>query len=167
MNGNFSAYDFITNFVPGAVFAAIVTLGSRVEITSEDLLMASALYFFYGVISSRLGSLVVQPLLEKLSFLKEGNYRSFLVAEAKDKKLQSLLEARNFYRTQFTALLLSLPFLILEPKRTPKIDHELLLFLVLTSGVVMLFSLRKQSRFMAERIDFYSNSEKINEADST
>jgi hypothetical protein len=165
--GNFSPYDFITNFVPGAVFAAIVSLGSRTEITSDDLLLAASLYFFYGVISSRLGSLVVQPTLEKVGFLKSGDYKKFLLAERSDKKLQPLLEARNFYRTLLTSLVLSLPFLVLDPQRTPKVEHGLLIALVVFSSVVMLFSLRKQTLFLSMRVEHYSMEGEKDAADRT
>lgn len=156
MVGNFSAYDFITTFVPGAVFAAIVSVGSRSEITSDDIVLGAALYFFYGVVASRIGSLIVQPILEITRFLKAGDYDKFIIAEKADSKIQALLEARNFYRSLLTALLLTIPLIIVDPVRSGKVHTGTLLVLITLSSVVMLFSLRKQSSYIESRVKFHT-----------
>ena len=156
MLGNFSAYDFITNFVPGVVFAAIATLGSQFDFTNDNVFIGPSLYFFFGVVASRLGSLIVEPVLIASRFIARGDYNSFLIAEQNDKKIQPLMETCNFYRTQLTSLLCIVPLLIFFPKANPSFDLCALVFFVVSSALIFAFSLRKQSQFLKVRIEHFS-----------
>jgi len=158
--GNFSAYDFLTNFVPGVVFASIATVGTRFSFLHPDPIVSVGLFFFFGMVISRVGSLVVQPSLEWIGFLRSGDYKNFLIAEKRDGKVQTMLEVRNLYRSTLTALLMLAPMVALFPNPAPSFPPMALFVFVLFSATVFLFSLQKQSKYLTERIRFHSAMEK-------
>ena len=64
-----------------------------------DTLVAVFAYYFMGLVISRIGSLMIEPTLKKVGFLKSADYSKFVLASKTDNKLDVLSETNNMYRT--------------------------------------------------------------------
>ena len=103
-----TSYNLFNYLLPGAVFAYFAEQSFGVKLVPDDLVTAAFVYYFLGVVVSRFGSLVLEPLLKKLRLVKFESYAAFLSASDKDPKLEVLVESANMYRTFLSIMLLLL-----------------------------------------------------------
>jgi hypothetical protein len=123
-------------------------------IAQRDIVTGAFLYYFVGLVVSRFGSLVLEPLLKRVSFVRFADYRDFIAASKKDPQIDVLSEANNTYRTlcSLFSLLLLLKLYVKVEGRFPLLrdwDATVLAVLLL---VMFLFSYRKQTSYITRRI---------------
>src|SRR5882724_7967172 len=94
-----SSYNLFNYLLPGILFAVIASKLTRYSFLERDVIVAAFLYYFIGLVVSRFGSLVVEPLLKRSGFIKFADYKSFVAASKQDSKIELLSEANNTYRT--------------------------------------------------------------------
>ncbi|EGR3053215.1 hypothetical protein DMW34_01055, partial [Vibrio parahaemolyticus] len=94
-----SSYNLFNYLFPGIVFVAIVDSLTAYSFTQENLVLGIFLYYFIGLIISRIGSICIEPLLKKVGFLKFSEYKDYMAASQKDQLIPVLSEANNMYRT--------------------------------------------------------------------
>lgn len=149
-----SSYNIFNFLVPGAIFAVLVEQFSDYRIVQSDLVVALVVYYFLGMIVSRVGSLILEPLLKKTGFLKLAPYGHFLAASKSDPKLELMSEVNNTYRT-ICALFLTLGVLkVLDgARRLAGISERTAgVFLLVVLLVMFAFAYRKQSLYIADRV---------------
>lgn len=84
-----SSYNIFNNLLPGVVFCYILNKITRFTIANGDLVENIFMYYFVGMIISRIGSLIVEPILTKAKtkkigpFIKRSNYKDYIVAAKK------------------------------------------------------------------------------------
>ena len=149
-----SSYNLFNYLLPGVVFAYLGTASVGINFVEEDLLRAVFLYYFYGLVISRIGSTLFEPLFRKFRFIKFESYPNYLAACKKDPKIELLLEASNMYRTfiaLFSMIVLLKAYLFLS--NCLEISHETqILFGLILLIVLFSFAYRKQTRFISNRI---------------
>jgi hypothetical protein len=149
-----SSYNVFNYLLPGIVFAVLASGILQKPIGNRNIITAAFLYYFVGLVVSRFGSLVVEPLLRWLRLVDFSRYRNFVVAEKRDEKIGVLSEVNNTYRT-FCAifiLLLLLRLVVRIEASFPFLrdwNTTILLSLLL---ILFLFSYRKQTAYITERI---------------
>lgn len=154
-----SSYNIFNYLLPGVLFSVLASKMTQLELIQKDLVVGVFLYYFVGLIISRFGSLIIEPLLKKMKFLKFADYKDFVQASAKDGKIEILSEANNMYRTFIATFLLlglmKLYFLLVAkwPFLTNWSDWILVILII----GMFLFSYRKQTNYITKRI----NSQKI------
>jgi hypothetical protein len=149
-----SSYNVFNYLLPGVVFAILASEVTGYSIVQKDLLVGAFLYYFLGLVVSRFGSLIIEPLLKAVKFVKFGDYKDFITASQKDPKLEVLSEVNNMYRTLaslFTLLLLLKLYVLLETSFPflKEWDKTILVVLLL---IMFLFSYRKQTSYVEKRI---------------
>jgi magnesium-transporting ATPase (P-type) len=149
-----SSYNLFNHLLPGIIFAVLAGEIIHYPIVQRDILTKAFLYYFLGLVVSRFGSLVIEPLLKRLSFVRFGDYKDFIAASKKDAQLEVLSEANNTYRTlsSLFSLLLMLKVYVKIEGRFPFLrewDATILAVLLL---VMFLFSYRKQTSYITKRI---------------
>jgi len=102
-----SAYNIFNYLLPGVVFAAAFRDISRHTFFSGNVIVDVVVTYFVGMVLSRVGSLVIEPLFKWMRIVKYAKYEDYLSAEKKDSKLNPLLQENNTYRT-LTAVFLVL-----------------------------------------------------------
>ena len=153
--GKLSSYNLFNYLLPGVVFVAAATAFTSYSFVQADLLIGAFVYYFTGMAISRFGSLVVEPLLKRFSFLRFANYRDFVAASKIDPKIDLLSETNNTYRSLFATLLLLAGLVgwerleILVPALRAWAGPLLLIALLL----VFLFSYKKQTSYVARRVE--------------
>lgn len=149
-----SSYNIFNFLLPGIVFALLSKEVTGIDLSNDNVLLGIFLYYFYGLIVSRIGSLVIESLLKAIRFIKFSSYSDFIKASKVDNKIDLLLESNNMYRT-----LLSLVFCFfllgfysyLENKMPGIKDIRYILFGIFIT-VILLFSYKKQTNYIVQRV---------------
>lgn len=150
-----SSYNLFNYLLPGILFAAIGDYFTSYTIVQDDLLIGLFLYYFIGLVISRIGSLIFEPLMRKAKLVVFAPYADFVRATRQDEKIELFSEQNNMYRT-LCALFLMLGVLkgfeviALRIGMTPETSMYVLL------GVLFLLfagSYRKQTGFIRRRIE--------------
>ena len=160
---NISSYNIFNYLFPGIIFVLFSKYFLQYDLIQSNEFIGAFLYYFIGMVISRFGSIVIDPILLKIKFLMFSDYKDFVFASTKDEKIELLSEVNNTYRTIFSLIILLLMsgvykyFEIIFP--IPKqLSYLLLLILLL---VLFLYSYRKQTIYISKRIKIICNS-KIN-----
>ena len=149
-----SSYNLFNYLFPGILFAVLSRVITSYSFLQENLIIAVFVYYFLGMVISRIGSLVIEPVLKKLSFLQFADYKDFIEASKKDSKIELLSEINNMYRTLcslFIVLVLLRLYELIESKLLilKSVNSYILAILLL---VLFLFSYRKQTNYITKRI---------------
>lgn len=150
-----SSYNLFNYLFPGILFVIVAGKVTHYSLIQQDVIIGVFLYYFIGLVVSRFGSLVIEPLLRRVSFLHFADYRDFVAASKRDEKLDLLSEVNNTYRTLcslFTLLLLLKLYEMIETKLPFLAEWNVLVLLVLLL-IMFLLSYRKQTEYIAKRID--------------
>lgn len=149
-----SSYDLFNYLFPGILFVVLLKTYTTFSLVQPDLIIGLFVYYFIGLVISRVGSLIIEPFLKWTRFVVFADYPKYMAAAKKDTKIELLSEVNNTYRT-ITSMLL----LLMLAK-----SYEYLLFLcpvstALTPWIVLvllfllfLFSYRKQTNYINKRV---------------
>lgn len=150
-----ATYNLFNYFLPGIVFVILANWITNYSFPLDNLVIGAFMCYFIGLVISRVGSLLIEPFLKKISFLRFAGYSDFISASKKDSKIEVLSEANNMYRT-LTSMLLILSLLKLYEILSNKIPlirscspYILIVLLIL----LFLFSYRKQTVYINKRIN--------------
>lgn len=149
-----SSYNIFNYLLPGVLFAALVTNISSYKIIQNDIVTGAFIYYFLGLVISRIGSLLVEPFLKKTGFLSFARYEDFIVASTHDPKIEVLSEANNMYRT-FCSLFLMVAAVVGYDNlsiKYPSLSSLGPYFLLALLLALFLFSYRKQTRYITKRV---------------
>ena len=94
-----SSYNLFNYLFPGVLFAVLSKEITTYLFLQENLITGAFRILFHRTLVSRFGSLLIEPILRKLSFLKFADYKDFISASQKDSKIELLSEINNVYRT--------------------------------------------------------------------
>ena len=103
-----SSYNLFNYLLPGIIFAVIAKDFLPFHFIQEDVIIGAFVYYFIGLVISRFGSSVIEPVLKRFRFLKFSDYSDFVSASKNDPKLEILSEANNVYRTFCSVFILLL-----------------------------------------------------------
>lgn len=150
-----SSYNLFNNLLPGAVFAFIVKDIGDIPLTNDNIFITFFMFYFIGVAVSRIGSLIIEPLLKYLRIINFRPYSEFVLATDSDSKLETLSETNNMYRS-FVSLVFSIGIvegykLVLEKFEISGIINGLIIIFLLF--LLYIFSYRKQTNYISERIE--------------
>jgi hypothetical protein len=149
-----SSYHLFNYLLPGSLFAVVATELTHRQFVQQNLVLGLFVYYFYGLIISRVGSLFVEPFLKWVRFLKFADYRDFVAACKKDPKIDELSETNNMYRTLCTLLitLTLLQGIVLLELRYPQLKRAELPILIAVVFGLLLFSYKKQTGYITKRV---------------
>lgn len=149
-----TSYNLFNYLLPGVIFSILVTELTEYNFIQENIIVGAFLYYFIGMTISRIGSLVVEPILKKIDFLKFADYKDFISASKKDNKIEILSEANNTYRTfisMFFNLILLKGYNLLEIRFSwLRESQPILMPLILLT--IFLLAYRKQTNYITKRI---------------
>lgn len=149
-----SSYNIFNYLLPGIVFSVLACWVMHRSLPQENVLTGAFLYYFVGLVVSRFGSLIIEPLLKASSFVHFAPYRDFVAASKKDDQLAVLSEVNNTYRTfcaVFSLLLLVKVYMLFEARFPTLKDWGAPVIAILLLAL-FLFSYRKQTAYVTKRI---------------
>lgn len=151
-----SSYHLFNNLLPGILFIVLLNKFTEYQINYDNLLISAFLFYFLGMTISRISSIIFEPFLKKINFVKFKDYRLFVEAYKKDNKLEILGETNNKFRVLFTMLILIILAKLFYSANlnyfnlTLKTQEYILL---ISLALIYLFSYRKQTNYITKRID--------------
>ena len=94
-----SSYNILNNLIPGAVFVFFGKLLNIMALPIHGIIERVFVYYFFGMVISRIGSLVVESLFKRFKWVTYVSKAEYASATKKDGKIETLLETSNMYRT--------------------------------------------------------------------
>ncbi len=152
-----SPYDIFNNFFPGIVFCSIIKQISSISFSSEGILEKLFLYYFIGIVISRIGSNIIEPLLKKIKIIEFITYNEYIAASKKEPFIKVLSEKNNIYRTVIAMSIViigvKLYDLILGYISNNYWFSDLILLIIFVAiAILFIFSYRKQTNYIKERV---------------
>lgn len=149
-----SSYNIFNYLLPGVVFSAILENYFYYSLTTGNVFSDVFIFYFAGMVISRVGSLIIEPFLKRISFVKFSSYQDYVDACRKDELIEKLSEANNTYRT-LLALFFTV-FIISGYKLLASyfIFFEENIFTILLIFLFLLFilSYKKQTQYINNRV---------------
>jgi hypothetical protein len=150
-----SSYNLFNYLLPGTVFVALAQRISDHTFRNDSIVVELFAFYFIGLVISRIGSLIVEPILKRVKFVKFADYRDFVHACEKDPKIEILSEQNNMLRTlaaTFVALFgLRVFDLTVSRLGVPKAWSAVVVFVALL--VMFAFAYRKQTSYVKKRVE--------------
>ena len=174
-----SSYHLFNNFFPGILFCYVVSCTTRFELIKsgwENLFV----YYFIGMVISRIGSIVVERLLkllrvknkatkEKDPYLKFAPYKDYIEAEQNDSLIPILNETNNTYRTIIAVFIVAVcvkiyDWLLFDFVESLGMIGKNMLWIAGAFLIIFVFvySYKKQTDFIRNRVEKYMNSKEKN-----
>ncbi|CAA6806550.1 MAG: Unknown protein [uncultured Sulfurovum sp.] len=161
-----TSYNLFNYLLPGIIFSVLLEKTTSYSIIHKDIIIEAFLAYFLGLIISRVSSVIVEPLLKKIKFVKFADYKDFVLASESDKKIELLSESNNMYRV-FISLFFILMIIVLYEKLLQDILMGYTSYIVIIGLLILfLFSYKKQTSYITRRIEIFKNKqnkENINE----
>jgi len=148
------SYNLFNYLLPGVVFAALAGSLTRYSFIQSDLIVGAFVYYFLGLVLSRIGSIFVEPALKRVKFVEFCSYQDYVSASKEDDLIQTLSESNNMYRTFISLFLCLLLLKLFELIAVKLLLVEELKISVLVIGLFFLFlmSYRKQTDYINKRV---------------
>lgn len=149
-----TSYNLFNYLVPGVLFAAFVNYFTTYQLIQDNLVIGAFLYYFLGLVVSRFGSLIIEPFLKEISFLKFASYKDYISASKIDPKIEVFSEENNMYRTFIALFVLIVLVKIYEliSFKLPILNVWSPYISIVTLLITFLFSYRKQTEYITKRI---------------
>ncbi len=154
-----SAYNIFTNLFPGVIYCFLADKFFGIPLVQNDLVVAAFLYYFCGMVISRISSVVLEPLLKSTRFVRFVDYKKYVAASANDEQIGVLLETSNAYRSVVALLVcvLATGGWVTTVSNFPSIEaytHYILLAFLLA---LFLFAYRKQTQYIVARVELHKD----------
>lgn len=150
-----SQYNFLTNILPGTVLCIIMKYLVGYNLIPDDYYQEGIVFYFVGIVNSRVGSLIIEPILKAISWVKFAPYPEFLQAEKEDSKLTILSQENNVFRSYISVMFISIVGYIYK---NYSIDwwhffSDEPLVLIISLLFLFLFAYKKQTSFVRKRVE--------------
>lgn len=174
-----SSYNLFNNFLPGVITCYLIEKTTHFSILSNVFWQNFFIYYFVGLIVSRIGSILIEKTLRKIKyynikkrkkekFLNVAGYKDYVAATKNQPIIETLSETNNVYRTVISVFLTVLLAKVYDMlvynllSRFICVSQDLV-FITLCVFMIILFvfSYRKQTTYISKRIEFMK-SEKEN-----
>ena len=99
-----SSYNIFNNLFPGVIFCSVSTKVTRFNFATDNIFEQFFVWYFIGMIISRIGSIFVEGTLKKIrfknkSYLVFADYKQYIAASEAKHFIATLSETNNTYRT--------------------------------------------------------------------
>lgn len=149
-----STYNLFNYLLPGVVFGVLAEHFTKYTFVHNEIIIAVFIFYFMGLVISRVGSVIIEPILKKVQFVEFADYKDYVKATETDEDLKTLSEVNNSYRTYcavFVVLILLKTFEYISTHFTWL--NDLAPILLITFVLVMfLFAYKKQTQYICRRI---------------
>lgn len=96
---NISEYRLLNNLIPGGFFVGVLSWAGGWASSDVNFIFILAISYVAGVILSRLGSIIVEPVARKAFKLEFAPYADYCQVEKRYPKLATMNTENNIYRT--------------------------------------------------------------------
>jgi hypothetical protein len=164
-----SSYNIFTNLFPGIMYCYLVNKLFGISLVNNDLIVSVFFYYFCGMVISRFGSVLIEPILKKVNFIAFTDYKKYVEASSKDENVGVLLEASNSYRSIVALLTCVIATGVGESlvSLSPVTNQHAKYIMPVILLILFLLSYRKQTKYIVARVEFHSENMEKNSGNST
>ena len=155
-----SSYNIVNNLYPGILFVYVLKIMFGTNLLSNNWFENLIVFYFVGMVLSRIGSIIIEPIMKKIKIIKYAPYQDYVKASSIDPLVDTLSETNNTYRTLLSTFICvfvyklgaSINEVCLKNKITflqENKDWILLTLLVL----LFVFSYVKQTSYVRKRVE--------------
>ena len=168
-----SSYDIFNNLFPGVIYCSLLTKVTRFCLTFDNIIEQFFIWYFTGMIISRIGSVLVEFLLKKLKYKNKpliifANYEDYISASEAKPRIATLSEKNNIYRT-IIALIFSLELVyiydifIFCPIKEKCVYVKALTVAIVGILLIILFilSYKKQTDYVRKQVNKYTHEQNL------
>ena len=83
-----SEYHFVQSLVPGMIFTYCSKMFYEINFLTDKPIYDFCVILIIGIIISRIGSIIVEPLLKKIKILNFCNYSDYIKASQNDSTIE-------------------------------------------------------------------------------
>lgn len=94
-----SSYNIVNNLYPGILFVYVLKIMFGTNLLSNNWFENLIVFYFVGMVLSRIGSIVIEPVMKKIKIIKYAPYQDYVKASSIDPLVGTLSETNNTYRT--------------------------------------------------------------------
>lgn len=91
-----TSYNLFNYLLPGAIFAVIAEHVTRFSFKQQDIIIGAFVYYFIGLVISRVGSLVIEPILKWVGFVRFAEYNGLCGSRTLRFTTGSAIRAKQF-----------------------------------------------------------------------
>lgn len=150
-----SHYQLFNFLLSGVLLVVLIKQTTGIDLIYDNVMVQFFVFYFIGLVISRIGSLLVEPSLKRLGVIKFAPYRDFLAAAKKDEKLDTLSQENNTYRTLIaTFIVFALVYTAHRYAGNFIEEHTTLVTYLFAGLMILMFTMayRKQTTYITERI---------------
>lgn len=157
-----SSYNILNNILPGVVFCFLCNKFCEIQMVDSSIVEKIFIFYFIGMVISRVGSVIVEPTCEKFNIVKYAQYKDYVYASKKDEKILVLLESNNTYRTMIALGILLLVFKLFLWLKEICNWFSIASNWIIVGALIILFgfSYRKQTKYVRDRVEEVCKGEK-------
>ena len=94
-----SSYNIVNNLYPGILFVYVLKIMFGTNLLSNNWFENLIVFYFVGMVLSRIGSIIIEPVMKKINIIKYAPYQDDVKASSIDPLVDTLSETNNTYRT--------------------------------------------------------------------
>lgn len=148
-------YNIFNYLLPGIIFTYLLKCFLGIDIFQDNVIEMAFIYYFIGSAISRIGSIILEPFLIEIKFLKYISHKDYVDASKEDKVIEKLSMVNNMYRTVCSTLII---LIILKIGKVVIEYFKLPQSMIITTGIIIgailyLFSYRKQTKYIVSRVE--------------
>lgn len=148
-------YNIFNYLLPGVIFTYLLKYYVGIDVFQHSIIEMIFIYYFIGSIINRIGSIILEKILIKFRFIHYAPYSDYIKASERDKKINKLLTGNNLYRSICLGSILLLVLKIAKEFVTkyniPQYITSTILIIIV--GLLYLFSYKKQTKYIADRVE--------------
>lgn len=152
-----SSYNLFNYLLPGIIFSVLLEQATSYSIVQKDIFVNAFLFYFVGMVISRVGSILIEEPLKWSKFVKFSDYKDYLKASKNYPKIEIHSETNNTYRTllaTFVVLCFSKLYEIIAHRYMLSNETNMTL-LTIALFLLFLFSYRKQTGYITKQVEAY------------
>ena len=164
-----SSYNIVNNLYPGILFVYVLKIMFGTNLLSNNWFENLIVFYFVGMVLSRIGSIIIEPVMKKIKIIKYAPYQDYVKASSIDPLVDTLSETNNTYRTLLSTFIcafvyklgVSINEVCLKNKITFLQENKDWILLTL---LILLFVLSyvKQTSYVRKRVESVLKRKNIN-----
>lgn len=149
-----SSYNIFNYLLPGIVFVVLANEVVGYSLYVDNIVLGVFYYYFFGLVISRVGSIVIEPLFKALRIISFLEYPRLVRATKLDAKIETFSESSNMFRTM-ASMVICLGLLQLSlwiSSLIPNAGGTILAILLGMLFLLFVLGYRKQCAYITKRI---------------
>lgn len=163
--GKISSYNIFNNLYPGIIFCYLLKIMFDTNILSDNWFENLIVFYFVGMVLSRVGSIIIEPVMKKIKIkkaplLKHAPYKDYERASTINPLIATFSEVNNTYRTLLSCFVCASIFKIIVVVNDKLVQFECDFFQANRDWFILIFlvllfanSYIKQTNYVRKRIE--------------